>query len=306
MLKLRDGIVELYRKVATSLPPDVEDSLKAACVSEKKGSNARHALEIILENIRIARETARPICQDTGVPVFYVKTPIGLSQIELEKTIIEATRIATEKVPLRPNAVDIITDKNTGDNTGIGFPVIYFRETPDSTLSIDLMLKGSGCENVGQTYKLPTSLSVESYSVIAREESLTHNAERHNAITVIADRDLDGVRKCVLDAVHRAQGRGCSPYTIGVGIGAAKDQVTRLAKEQLMRRLTDTNNIEVLFKLEKRLLKEINTLGIGPLGFGGKTTALGVKIGVNHRHPASYFVDISVCCWANRRGRLIW
>ncbi|MDP3260814.1 MAG: fumarate hydratase [Thermodesulfovibrionales bacterium] len=306
MLKLRDGIVELYRKVATSLPPDVEDSLKAACVSEKKGSNARHALEIILENIRIARETARPICQDTGVPVFYVKTPIGLSQIELEKTIIEATRIATEKVPLRPNAVDIITDKNTGDNTGIGFPVIYFRETPDSTLSIDLMLKGAGCENVGQTYKLPTSLSVESYSIIAREESLTHNAERHNAITVIADRDLDGVRKCVLDAVYRAQGRGCSPYTIGVGIGAAKDQVTRLAKEQLMRRLTDTNNIEVLFKLEKRLLKEINTLGIGPIGFGGKTTALGVKIGVNHRHPASYFVDISVCCWANRRGRLIW
>ncbi|MFZ3122813.1 MAG: fumarate hydratase [Thermodesulfovibrionales bacterium] len=281
MLKLRDGIVELYRKVATSLPPDVEDSLKAACVSEKKGSNARYALEVILENIRIARETARPICQDTGVPVFYVKTPIGLSQIELEKTIIEATRIATEKVPLRPNAVDIITDKNTGDNTGIGFPVIYFRETPDSTLSIDLMLKGSGCENVGQTYKLP------------KEE-------------LKADRDLDGVRKCVLDAVYRAQGRGCSPYTIGVGIGAAKDQVTRLAKEQLMRRLTDTNNIEVLFKLEKRLLKEINTLGIGPLGFGGKTTALGVNIGVNHRHPASYFVDISVCCWANRRGRLIW
>lgn len=281
MLKLRDGIVELYRKVATSLPPDVEDALKAACVSEKKGSNARHAMEVILENIRIARDTARPICQDTGVPVFYVKTPIGLSQIELEKTIMEATRIATEKVPLRPNAVDIITDKNTGDNTGIGFPVIYFRETPDSTLSIDLMLKGSGCENVGQTYKLP------------KEE-------------LKADRDLDGVRKCVLDAVYRAQGRGCSPYTIGVGIGAAKDQVTRLAKEQLMRRLTDTNNIEVLFKLEKRLLKEINTLGIGPIGFGGKTTALGVKIGVNHRHPASYFVDISVCCWANRRGRLIW
>jgi fumarate hydratase class I len=281
LLKLRDGIVELYRKVATSLPPDVEDALKAACVSEKKGSNARYALEVILENIRLSRETARPICQDTGVPVFYVKTPAGLSQIELEKTIMEATSIATEKIPLRPNAVDIITDKNTGDNTGIGFPIIYFRETPDSTLSIDLMLKGSGCENVGQTYRLP-------------EEQLK------------ADRDLDGVRKCVLDAVYRAQGRGCSPYIIGVGIGAAKDQVTRLAKQQLMRRLTDTNNVEVLFKLEKRLLKEINSLGIGPLGFGGKTTALGVKIGVNHRHPASYFVDISVCCWANRRGRLIW
>jgi len=281
MLKLRDGIVELYRKVATSLPPDVEDALKSAYASEKKGSNAKKSLEVILENIRLARETSRPICQDTGVPVFYVKTPIGLSQIELEKTIIEATRIATEKVPLRPNAVDIITDKNTGDNTGAGFPIIYFHETPDSTLSIDLMLKGCGCENVGQIYKLPN-------------EELK------------ADRDRDGVRKCILDAVYKAQGRGCPPYTIGGGIGAAKDQVTRLAKEQLMRRLTDINNSDILSKLEKRLLKEINALGIGALGFGGKTTALGVKIGVNHRHPASYFVDISVSCWANRRGRLIW
>jgi len=281
MLKLRDGIVELYRKVATSLPPDVEGALKSAYASEKKGSNAKKSLQVILENVRISRETARPICQDTGVPVFYVKTPMGLSQIELEKTIIEATRIATEKVPLRPNAVDIITDKNSGDNTGIGFPVIYFRETSDSTLSIDLMLKGAGCENIGQTYKLPS-------------EELK------------ADRDLDGVRRCVLDTVYKAQGKGCPPYIVGVGIGAVKDQVARLAKEQLMRRLTDTNNVEVLSKLEKKLLKEINSLGIGTLGFGGKTTALGVKIGINHRHPASYFVEVSISCWANRRGRLIW
>ncbi len=281
MLKLRDGIVELYRKVATSLPPDVEDALKAAYASEKKGTNAKQALQVILENVRLARETARPICQDTGVPVFYVKTPIGLSQLELEKTIIEATRIATEKIPLRPNAVDIITDKNTGDNTGIGFPIIYFKETLNSTLTIDLTLKGSGCENVGQIYKLPL-------------EELK------------ADRDLDGVRRCVLDTVHKAQGKGCPPYTLGVGIGASKDQVTRLAKDQLMRRLTDVNEFEILFNLEKQLLKEINDLGIGTLGFGGKTTAIGVKMGTNHRHPASYFVDISVSCWANRRGRLIW
>ncbi len=281
MLKLRDGIVELYRKVATSLPPDVEDALKAAYASEKKGSNAKQALEVILENIRLARDTARPICQDTGVPVFYVKTPIGLSQLELENTIIEATRLATEKIPLRPNAVDIITEKNSGDNTGLGFPVIYISETLSSTLTIDLMLKGGGCENVGQIYKLPL-------------EELK------------ADRDLDGVKKCILDCVHKAQGKGCPPYTLGIGIGAAKDQVTKLAKQQLMRRLPDVNESELLFKLEKKLLHDINSLGIGPLGFGGKNTALGVKMGINHRHPASYFVDISVSCWANRRGRLIW
>ncbi len=281
MLKLRDGIIELYRKVATSLPPDVEDALKSAYIIEENGSNAKQALSTVLENILLARETSRPICQDTGVPVFYVKVPIGLSQVELKDTIIESTRIATEKIPLRGNAVDIITDKNTGDNTGKGFPVIYFEETHDSTLTIDLMLKGSGCENTGQIYKLPV-------------EELG------------AERNLEGVRRCVLDAIHKAQGRGCPPYTLGVGIGASKDQVTRLAKDQLIRKLTDTNGAPVLADLEKRLLNEINQLGIGPLGFGGKTTAIGVKVGVNHRHPASYFVDISVCCWANRRGRLIW
>lgn len=281
MLKLRDGIVELYKKAATSLPTDVEDALRHAYTSEKKRGNAKVALSAILENVKIARETARPICQDTGVPVFFVKIPVGLSQIELKGTIIEATKIATEKIPLRPNAVEPISDKNSGDNTGIGFPIIYLEETLEGTLTIDLMLKGSGCENAGQLYKLPS------------EE-------------IKAERDLDGVRKCVLDAVYRAQGRGCPPYTIGVGIGASKDQVTRLAKEQLLRRLGDINKDEVLSELEKRLLGEINQLGIGPLGLGGKTTAIGVKIGVNHRHPASYFVDVSFSCWANRRMRLIW
>ncbi len=281
MLKLRDGIVELYKKAATSLPTDVEDALRHAYTLEKKRGNAKVALSAILENVKSARETARPICQDTGVPVFFVKIPVGLSQIELKGTIIEATKIATEKIPLRPNAVEPISDKNSGDNTGIGFPIIYLEETLEGTLTIDLMLKGSGCENAGQIYKLPF------------EE-------------IRAERDLDGVRKCVLDAVYRSQGRGCPPYTIGVGIGASKDQVTRLAKEQLLRRLGDINKDEVLSEFEKRLLGEINQLGIGPLGLGGKTTAIGVKIGVNHRHPASYFVDVSFSCWANRRMRLIW
>ncbi len=281
MLRLRDGIVELYKKVATSLPPDVEDALRSALAREEKGSPAHSSLSVMIENVRLARETARPICQDTGVPVFFVKVPSGLSQLQLKETIFDATRIATAKIPLRPNAVDVITEKNSGDNTGAGFPLVYIEETVGGTLTIDLMMKGGGSENVGQLYKLPVG-------------------------ELNAQRDLDGVRRCVLDAIQKAQGRGCPPYIIGIGIGAAKDQVTRLAKDQLMRKLTDSNKIGELAELEKKLLDEINGLGIGPQGLGGRITALGVKIGVNHRHPASYFVDVSVSCWAHRRGRLIW
>lgn len=281
MLKLRDGVVELYRKVATSLPPDMEEGLKAALSRESKDSPAVPSLTVILENIRISRETARPICQDTGVPVFYVRVPLGLSQHDLMETIIDATRAATVKVPLRPNAVDVITEENSGDNTGAGFPIIYLEETAGNSLVIDLMLKGGGCENVGQTYKLPLD-------------------------DLKAQRDLDGVRKCVLDTVQKAQGKGCPPYVIGVGVGAAKDQVAMLAKKQLMRKLNDVNGSGELSALEERTLKELNEMGIGPQGLSGKTTALGVKIGVNHRHPASYFVEVSVGCWATRRGRLIW
>lgn len=281
MLKLRDGVVELYKKVATSLPPDVEEAVRAASAGEAEGSTAASTLSVISENIRRARETFRPLCQDTGVPVFYVKVPMGLSHIELRQTILEATREATHKVPLRPNAVDVITEKNSGDNTGEGFPIIYLEETSAGTLTIDLMLKGAGSENAGQLYKLPLS-------------------------ELGAPRDLEGVRRCVLDAVQKAQGRGCPPYIVGVGIGATKDQVTKLAKEQLMRKLRDVNKVSELAELERLLLEDINRLGIGPMGLGGRTTALGVKIGVNHRHPASYFVDVSVGCWAMRRGRLIW
>jgi len=278
---LQEEIVELYRQAATYLPEDVEDVLRHAATIEKDRSAAKAALSAILENIRIARETERPLCQDTGVPVFFVKIPRKQSQLKLKHIIIESTRIATEEVPLRPNAVDVISDKNSGDNTGIGFPIIYFEETQDGTTTVDLMLKGSGCENVSQIYKLPF-------------EELK------------AERDLEGVRRCALDAIHRAQGRACPPYVLGIGIGASRDQVTRLAKNQLMRNLGDPNNIKVLSELEKRLLDDINQLGIGPLGLGGKTTAIGVKIGVNHRHPASYFVEVAISCWADRRARLIW
>jgi fumarate hydratase class I len=281
MGSLQEEIVNLYKKAATSLPQDIEESLTQAAKTEENGSTAKAALASILENVRIAREQERPLCQDTGIPIFFVKVPGKQSQIEVKNAIIDATRIATEEIPLRPNAVDTISDKNSGDNTGIGFPVIYFEESLDGIITLDLMLKGSGCENVSQLYKLPL-------------EELK------------AERDLDGVRRCALDAIYRAQGRACPPYVLGIGIGASRDQVTKLAKVQLMRDLEDRNSIKALADFEKRLLDEIDQLGIGPLGLGGKTTTLGVKIGVNHRHPASYFVEVCISCWADRRARLTW
>lgn len=281
MLKLIDGIVELYKKVASSLPPDIEKALISASALEPQGSNAEKSLHIILENIKMARNSLSPICQDTGIPIFFVRTPSGISQREVRDAIVEGTRKATLIIPLRPNAVDSVTGVNSGDNTGTGFPIIYFEETDKNTLFIDLILKGSGCENVGHTYKLP-------------DESLH------------AQRDMDGVRKCIIDAVQKAQGRACPPYTIGVGLGGSKDQVAVLAKKQLLRKLTDTHSITQLKDLEERSLAETNNLKIGTLGFGGKTTVLGVKADACHRHPASFFVDVSVSCWANRRGTLLW
>lgn len=280
MLKLRDGIVELYKKVASSIPKDVEESLKLALEKEKEPAQ-RENLHIILENIKMARQKELPLCQDTGVPVFYVKVPRCLGQERIKETILEATRIATERIPLRPNSVDVLTEKNTGDNTGKDFPIIHLEETEEEHLIIDLLLKGGGSENIGCFYKLP-------------DERLK------------AERNLDGVKKAVIDAVLKAQGKGCPPYIIGVAIGGSREHIAYLSKVQLLRRLNGENPEPILKKLEADLLRDTNSLGIGVMGLGGSNTCLGVKIAVSNRHPASYFVDISFSCWALRRGKLIW
>lgn len=280
MLKLRDGIVELYRKVATSIPPDVEDAIKRGAASEED-PRAKESLSKILDTIRLSRQGPTPACADTGIPVFKVKVPRGLSHIDMKNTLREATVLATQKVPLGANAVDILTGQNSGDNTGTAFPVIYIEEVADDTLTIDLMLRAGECENHGRTYRLPD------------EE-------------IGAGRDLDGVRRCIIDTVNKAAGKGCPPYTAGVGIGGTQDQVSVLAMHQLFRKIPDDSGNPAVTELEQRSLSELNELGIGPFGQGGKTTALGVKIGIGHRHPESYIVCVSLACWATRRGRLIW
>lgn len=270
-------ILELIRRISTDLPADVEASLRRAQEQEINGSAARGALESILRNVEISRQNSTPICQDTGTPLFYVHHPVGWSTRHLRKQIESAVVEATKLSCLRPNSVNALTDKNTGNNLGDDyFPVIHFEEEEGDTLKIDLMLKGGGCENVGAQYSLPDT-------------------------RLGAGRDLMGVRKAVLDAVQKAQGQGCAPGVLGVAIGGDRGSAYTVSKEVLYRQLDDSNPDPKLDALEKRLTEEANQLGIGPMGFGGKTTVLGVKIKGMYRLPASFFVTVSYMCWAYRR-----
>lgn len=278
MLKLRDGVVELYKKVATSLPPDVETALKAAYEAEPEGSNAKEAIAKYLDEVTRSRQDKMPLCMGSGVPVFHVKAPKGLGQKDIERTLIDATRMATERIPLSANAVNILTNINTGDNIGVGFPRIVFEESPGETLTIELMLESATTDTMGRTYSLPDA-------------------------SIGANADLDGVGKCVLDTIAKSGLKGCPPYIIGVGIGASREQVTGLSKTQLRRRLQEKNPDPDLAALEDRTLGAINALAKEG---DRKVVALGVKIGAGHRHPNAYFVDVAVSCWATRRGKLIW
>ena len=274
-----ETFVELIRRASTDLPADVEAALRAAHDREEPGSAAAGALETIFENVALARANATPICQDTGVPIFYVYHNQEVSTRHLRAQLEAAVAEATQQAYLRPNAVDPITGRNSGNNLGAAFPTFHFEEWDDHHLQVDLLLKGGGSENVGVQYKLP-------YAPLE------------------AGRDLDGVRRVVLDAVYRAQGKGCAPAVLGIAIGADRGTGYVHAKEQLFRALDDANPVPELAALEERLLRECNELGIGPMGFGGKTTVFGVKIGAYHRLPACYFVSIAYMCWACRRASL--
>jgi fumarate hydratase class I len=273
-------ILELVRLAATDLPPDVETSLRQAVEQEEPGSAARGALETILQNVALSRANSTPICQDTGTPIFYVQHPEGWSTRKMRQQIEVAVAEATQRAYLRPNSVDSLTGKNTGNNLGgQHFPTIHFEEVEGDTLTVDLMLKGGGCENVGAQYSLPnTSLG--------------------------AGRDLAGVRKVVLDAVHKAQGKGCAPGILGVAIGGDRGSSYLASKEVLVRQMDEPSPDPQLAALEERLTAEANQLGIGPMGFGGKTTVLNTKITSLNRLPASYFVSVSYMCWAYRRRRM--
>lgn len=280
MRDLTDAFIELIRRTSTDLPQDVELKLTSAREQEAEGSAARGALDTILKNVELSRRNSTPICQDTGTPIFEIKHPEGWSTRKLREQIRNAVAQATGRSYLRPNAVDAISEKNSGNNLGDeAFPTIHFEEIEGDTLLVDLMLKGGGCENVGAQYSLPNS-------------------------SLGAGRDLAGVRKVVLDAAQKAQGQGCAPGILGVAIGGDRGSSYARSKQVLLRKMDEKNSDPELGKLEERLTGEANQLGIGPMGFGGKTTVLGVKMVGMHRLPASFFVSVSYMCWANRRRRM--
>ncbi len=263
---------DLYKKVSTELPTDVMSELVRAHDNEEDGSLGKESLGHMIDNAKKAAELSRPMCQDTGTPFFYVNCPKECSQKEIKEAIEKATAKATEEVPLRPNAVDTLTDKNVGN-----MPVIHFTE--GNELKVGLLMKGGGSENVSTVYKLPDA-------------------------SIGAGRDLEGVRRCVLDAVFKAQGKGCPPYSIGVATGGSIEEAAHLSKMQLLRKVDDINEEKALSEFEEKTLRDVNNLGIGPMGLGGKSTAISLKAAAGNRHPATYFVGISFGCWCMRRGQL--
>ncbi len=270
------SLLELVRRTSTELPADVKRVISQSIQREQDGSIAKNALTIIEKNIQLAKERSLPLCQDTGSCLFYVDCPVGFDQITFAEAARNAVKTATQKGYLRQNSVDSLNGKNSGTNLGLGMPVFHFHQHSSSEISVRMMLKGGGSENMGHQYALPI-------------------------VKLGANRDLEGCRRVILDAVLDTQGKGCGPGILGICIGGDRATGFEHSKEQLLRKLDDINPIPELAQLEATIIEQANQMGIGPMGFGGKTTLLGAKIGVLNRLPACYFVSISYMCWAFRR-----
>jgi len=279
MKNFRDSMIALIAETSSNLPSDVRRAIAGAVEKETPDSRADLAMSTITLNIDMAVDCKGPVCQDTGMPTFFVHTPRGVDQLAMKKDIESAVVEATRTGKLRPNAVDAFTGKNSGTNLGDHFPVIHFDPWDRDEIEVKFILKGGGCENKNVQYSLPAEIPG-----LGR-----------------AARDIDGVRKCIMHAVFQAQGQGCSPGFLGVGVGGDRTSGYDLAKKQLLRSVDDTNPDPDLAKLEQEILDSSNKLNIGPMGFAGKTTLLGCKIGKSHRVPASFYVSVAYNCWAYRR-----
>jgi fumarate hydratase class I len=274
-----ESMLELIIQTSTNLPPDVRQAMGKALETEHPQTQAGQALAIIGQNIDMAYEDEGAICQDTGMLTFEIKTPVGVNQIVMKKQIQEAVAEATKRGKLRPNSVDSISGKNSGNNLGPGTPVVHFEQWEEPNIEVRLILKGGGCENMNIQYSVPCTL-----------EHLGR-----------VDRDLEGVKKCLLHAVWQAQGQGCAPGAIGVCMGSDRATGYHLAKLQLFRPLDDVNPDPTLARLEQEIMDEANKIGVGTMGFGGKVSLIGCKITAANRLPACFFVSVAYDCWAFRR-----
>lgn len=269
---IENAALSLIRLAAVRLPTDVKDALQRAYIEERH-EIGRLQLGNILENIRLAEEMNVPLCQDTGTIIFYVRAGANFRVLDkVESALLRAVRRATLEVPLRPNAVNPFTNKNSGDNTGRRIPYINWEVSDGGSLEITVLLKGGGSENACALKMMEPSEGV------------------------------DGVKKFVVECVLKAGGMPCPPTIVGVGVGGGADIAMALAKRALLRPVGEENPDADMAKMEKELREAINSTGIGPMGLGGDTTALDVKIEYAHRHPASYPVAVAFQCWAARKA----
>lgn len=273
-MNLEETLLDLVRRTSCELPEDVRQALERAQMEEAEAS-PKATLGTLCGNCALAQAQNTPLCQDTGTLTFFWKVRPGTAQGPLVAAAAEAVRQATARGWLRKNTIDALSGASVDDNVAEGIPVHHFEETAGAP-EVTLLMKGGGSENMSRQYSLPDA-------------------------RLGAGRDLAGVRACVLDAVHAIQGQGCAPGILGVCIGADRAEGYAVAKRQLLRPLAEASPEPTLAALEARLLEEANTLGIGPMGLGGKTTLLGVKLAARTRLPASFFVTVAYCCWACRR-----
>lgn len=275
-MRTLERIVGLIHETSCSIPDDVERAVKAARRREERGTSADVVLGTILDNVRLARQKGTPLCQDTGTLTFFVDE--RLRRCVTPDLLKRAVARATQAGYLRKNTIDSLTGKSYDDNCADGAPVVHYTEKRGARPSVKLLMKGGGSENMSRQYSLPDS-------------------------ALGAGRDLAGVRACLLDAVVKTQGYGCAPGILGVCIGGDRATGFETAKEQVLRALDKSGESDdpTLRKLERQILREANSLGIGPMGLGGKTTLLGVRIASRPRVPASFFVTVAYLCWAARR-----
>ncbi|MBF0344183.1 MAG: fumarate hydratase [Nitrospirae bacterium] len=296
MLRLKDGIVELYTKVASSIPSDVEDALKQACASETAETGESPKITVlsgIIENVKKAKTSKKPLCHNIGIPIFWVQIPQGLDREMISSDIVEGCRQAVSRLHNQPSdksepGTTLGLAEETVDTVN---PVIYFEDSDRSSLVIDLLLRNTDCQHS------------EGLSLL--QDSGLVAIQPNNAGGADAERYRNEIRDIILETVKKAKKGVCSPYTIGVGLGTQEDDAALLARKQLLRRLNDSNPIIALQGLEKDVLADLKAQDdVSEPGI--ETTTLGVKIGGSYSDSSALVVNVTICCWANRHGRLIW
>ncbi|MCL1905009.1 MAG: fumarate hydratase [Methanomassiliicoccaceae archaeon] len=265
---LEDVIVNLLRLANTKLPEDVGWALEAAA-SWETNEIAYSQLGGIMDNVKKAEFAGIPMCQDTGIPVFYVSGKVDGS---IEEGIREGLKKATSIIPLRPNTVHPLTRENSGDNLGEGMPIIHYRPTDDDFTEITVLPKGAGSENMTRLAMLNPADGAE------------------------------GIKRFIVSAVLDAGGRPCPPTIVGVGIGGTSDKCVEMAKEALLRPTDHVNGNGKERELEEELFTILNSSGLGPMGLGGDTTVLRVHVKTGYCHTASLPVAVNLNCWAARRA----